>query len=404
MNKKILSLVTTAAVFASTVPALSVSAAEQTEFREATFTLTPSKTTAEAGDTITYTLSYETPSAMVDGENQIYTFCLDLPEGVSLVVKDRETKTSVVDRSVTWNDEDLTKAYFNVDGSLARDFLTNVAFIEKWKATYPSVDVTDPDLLADPYKFFLVAEYSEYNEKTDTDNPTTDTIGKIDVATFDVVLDSDIKDGNYTVGLTKFNAPFTLPDGYKQDETNAITVKTKTTAVKVGDGSAPDSQTESTPDSQTESTPDSTVESTVDPVESSSVAEPTSSTTESKDDSSSTVTLKKVEAKAATETEEGNIEYYYDEANGKYYSDAAGTKEITKADTVVPKKTANSTGTSSNTDSKNNNSSKTNSSGKSTSSAGSSNTTSNPNTGVAPAIMSLGVLAMGAIVVSKKRK
>ncbi len=43
----------------------------------------------------------------------------------------------------------------------------------------------------------------------------------------------------------------------------------------------------------------------------------------------------KVEAKAATETEDGNIEYWYCEVCGKYFSDEALTKEITKADTVV---------------------------------------------------------------------
>ena len=47
--------------------------------------------------------------------------------------------------------------------------------------------------------------------------------------------------------------------------------------------------------------------------------------------------LKKVEAKAATCTEDGNIEYYQcsDPTCGKLYKDAAGTQEITKADTVI---------------------------------------------------------------------
>ena len=47
--------------------------------------------------------------------------------------------------------------------------------------------------------------------------------------------------------------------------------------------------------------------------------------------------LKKVEAKAATCTEDGNIEYYQcsDPDCGKLYKDAAGTQEITKADTVI---------------------------------------------------------------------
>ena len=47
--------------------------------------------------------------------------------------------------------------------------------------------------------------------------------------------------------------------------------------------------------------------------------------------------LKKVDAKAATCTEDGNIEYYQcsDPTCGKLYKDAAGTQEITKADIVI---------------------------------------------------------------------
>ena len=47
--------------------------------------------------------------------------------------------------------------------------------------------------------------------------------------------------------------------------------------------------------------------------------------------------LKKVDAKAATCTEDGNIEYYQcsDPDCGKLYKDAAGTQEITTADTVI---------------------------------------------------------------------
>ena len=50
-----------------------------------------------------------------------------------------------------------------------------------------------------------------------------------------------------------------------------------------------------------------------------------------------TCTLTKVPAKAATCTEDGNIEYYQcsDPTCGKLYKDAAGTLEITKADTVI---------------------------------------------------------------------
>ena len=42
-------------------------------------------------------------------------------------------------------------------------------------------------------------------------------------------------------------------------------------------------------------------------------------------------------ATAATKTTEGNIEYWYCEGCGKYYSDKDGTKEIKKADTVTAK-------------------------------------------------------------------
>ena len=47
--------------------------------------------------------------------------------------------------------------------------------------------------------------------------------------------------------------------------------------------------------------------------------------------------LKHIDAKSATKTAEGNIEYWYCEGCGKYYKDAEATKEITKADTVTAK-------------------------------------------------------------------
>ena len=47
--------------------------------------------------------------------------------------------------------------------------------------------------------------------------------------------------------------------------------------------------------------------------------------------------LKHIDAKAATMDAEGNIEYWYCEGCGKYYSDADAAKEITKADTVTAK-------------------------------------------------------------------
>ena len=47
--------------------------------------------------------------------------------------------------------------------------------------------------------------------------------------------------------------------------------------------------------------------------------------------------LKHFPAKAATKTIEGNIEYWYCEGCGKYFSDKDGTKEIKKADTITAK-------------------------------------------------------------------
>ena len=47
--------------------------------------------------------------------------------------------------------------------------------------------------------------------------------------------------------------------------------------------------------------------------------------------------LKHIEAKAATKTAEGNIEYWYCEGCGKYYKDAKATQEITKEQIVTAK-------------------------------------------------------------------
>ena len=47
--------------------------------------------------------------------------------------------------------------------------------------------------------------------------------------------------------------------------------------------------------------------------------------------------LKHIDAKAATKTAEGNIEYWYCEDCNQYFSDKDGTKEIQKADTVTAK-------------------------------------------------------------------
>ena len=49
--------------------------------------------------------------------------------------------------------------------------------------------------------------------------------------------------------------------------------------------------------------------------------------------------LIKTEAKPATHMTEGNIEYWYCDGCGKYFSDEAGTKEIALANTVIPKLT-----------------------------------------------------------------
>ena len=54
-------------------------------------------------------------------------------------------------------------------------------------------------------------------------------------------------------------------------------------------------------------------------------------------DSNNHADLKHIDAKAATKTAEGNIEYWYCEGCGKYFADKDGAKEITKADTVTAK-------------------------------------------------------------------
>ena len=54
-------------------------------------------------------------------------------------------------------------------------------------------------------------------------------------------------------------------------------------------------------------------------------------------DPNSHTDLKHIDAKAATVAEEGNIEYWYCGGCNKYFSDAAATKEITKAATVTAK-------------------------------------------------------------------
>lgn len=52
--------------------------------------------------------------------------------------------------------------------------------------------------------------------------------------------------------------------------------------------------------------------------------------------------LRHTDAKAATESAKGNIEYWYCNGCGNYYSDAAGTKKIKQADTVTARLKGNS--------------------------------------------------------------
>lgn len=59
-------------------------------------------------------------------------------------------------------------------------------------------------------------------------------------------------------------------------------------------------------------------------------------------DAKSHADLKHVPAKAATWAAEGNIEYWYCEGCGRYFSDRGGTKEIRKADTVTAKRKSGS--------------------------------------------------------------
>ena len=111
--------------------------------------------------------------------------------------------------------------------------------------------------------------------------------------------------------------------------------------------------------------------------------------------------LEKVDAKKATTKKEGNIEYWYCSGCGKYYSNAAATKEIAQADTVIPRKTnTGGTGGSSGTGSANTGGTKTDTvkkEGIKSSSTG--------DTGIALyAAMSLLSLTGGALVMGRKRK
>ena len=114
--------------------------------------------------------------------------------------------------------------------------------------------------------------------------------------------------------------------------------------------------------------------------------------------------LKKVDAKKATYTKEGNITYWYCDGCGKYYSDAEATREITKADTVIPRKThsSNSGSTGTGSGSGNTNSGSTGSGADVKKGVQSSKT---GDAGVALyAAMSLLSLTGGAVVLGRKRK
>ena len=114
--------------------------------------------------------------------------------------------------------------------------------------------------------------------------------------------------------------------------------------------------------------------------------------------------LKKVDAKKATYTKEGNITYWYCDGCSKYYSDAEATREITKADTVIPRKThsSNSGSTGTGSGSGNTNSGSTGSGADVKKGVQSSKT---GDAGVALyAAMSLLSLTGGAVVLGRKRK
>ena len=114
--------------------------------------------------------------------------------------------------------------------------------------------------------------------------------------------------------------------------------------------------------------------------------------------------LKKADAKKATYTKEGNITYWYCDGCGKYYSDVEATREITKADTVIPRKThsSNSGSTGTGSGSGNTNSGSTGSGADIKKGVQSSKT---GDAGIALyAAMSLLSLTGGAVVLGRKRK
>ena len=127
--------------------------------------------------------------------------------------------------------------------------------------------------------------------------------------------------------------------------------------------------------------------------------------------------LKHIEAKAATKTAEGNIEYWYCVDCGKYYKDAKATQEITKEQTVTAKLPSdNNTSAGGSTGNNNKPSSNATTSPQTGGSTGnnnkpSSNATALPQTGDTsnPALLVVlmlvsGSAAIGTAVVASKKK
>ena len=127
--------------------------------------------------------------------------------------------------------------------------------------------------------------------------------------------------------------------------------------------------------------------------------------------------LKHIEAKAATKTAEGNIEYWYCADCGKYYKDAKATQEITKEQTVTAKLPSdNHTSAGGSTGNNNKPSSNATTSPQTGGSTGnnnkpSSNATALPQTGdtSSPALLVVlmlvsGSAAIGTAVVGSKKK
>ena len=127
--------------------------------------------------------------------------------------------------------------------------------------------------------------------------------------------------------------------------------------------------------------------------------------------------LKHIEAKAATKTAEGNIEYWYCADCGKYYKDAKATQEITKEQTVTAKLPSdNNTSAGGSTGNNNKLSSNATTSPQTGGSTGnnnkpSSNATTLPQTGDTsnPALLVVlmlvsGSAAIGTAVVASKKK